>query len=74
MAAHSSILENPMDRRTWWATVHRAAESDTIERLSYYVPDQRGGAAGAETIWKAGTCEVPGPPCWRQGLGGEGAM
>ena len=32
-ATHSSILvlENPMDRRAWWATVHRVAESDTIE-------------------------------------------
>ena len=30
MATHSSIcLENPMDRRTWWATVHRVTESQT---------------------------------------------
>ena len=29
MATHSSILawENPMDRGTWWATVHRVAKS-----------------------------------------------
>ena len=26
-----SCLENPMDRGTWWATVHRVAELDTIE-------------------------------------------
>ena len=27
-----SYLENPMDRGTWWATVHRITkESDTIE-------------------------------------------
>ena len=23
-----SCLENPMDRGTWWATVHRVSESD----------------------------------------------
>ena len=26
-----SCLENPLDRGTWWATVHRVAESDTTE-------------------------------------------
>ena len=26
---HSSILENPMDRGTWWAMVHRIAKSGT---------------------------------------------
>ena len=25
-----SCLENPMDRGTWWVTVHGVAESDTI--------------------------------------------
>ena len=36
MATYSSILvENPMDRRTWWATVHRVAESRTrLKQLS----------------------------------------
>ena len=29
-----SRLENSMARGTWWATVHRVAESDTTERLS----------------------------------------
>ena len=29
-ATHSSILaENPMDRRAWWTTAHRAAKSQT---------------------------------------------
>ena len=26
-----SCLENPMDRGTWWATVHRVTESDMTE-------------------------------------------
>ena len=26
---HFSCLENPMDRGTWWATVHRVAQSRT---------------------------------------------
>ena len=26
-----SCLENPMDRRAWWATVHRFAELDMAE-------------------------------------------
>ena len=25
-----SCLENPMDRGTWWATVHRVAKSQTL--------------------------------------------
>ena len=30
-----SCLENPMDRRTWWVTVHRVAQSWTrLKRLS----------------------------------------
>ena len=32
-----SCLENPMDRGTWWAKVHRGQkELNTIERLSMY--------------------------------------
>ena len=27
MATHSSILENPMDRGAWWATVHGVTKS-----------------------------------------------
>ena len=29
MATHSSILENPMDRGTWQATVHGITKSQT---------------------------------------------
>ena len=30
-----SCLENPMDRGTWWATVHRVAKSETkLKQLS----------------------------------------
>ena len=29
MATHSSILEHPMDRGAWWATVRRVAKSHT---------------------------------------------
>ena len=33
-AIHSSILENPVDRGAWWATVHRVAkESDTTAHM-----------------------------------------
>ena len=33
-----SCLENPMDRGTWWATVHRIAKSRTwMQQLSTHV-------------------------------------
>ena len=28
-----SCLENPIDRGTWWATIHGVAESDTTEAI-----------------------------------------
>ena len=32
-----SCLENPVDRRAWWAAVHRAAQSQTrLKRLSMH--------------------------------------
>ena len=31
MAIHSSVLENPVDRGDWGATVHGSAESDTTK-------------------------------------------
>ena len=34
IATHTSILENPMDRGAWWATVQEVTESDATERLS----------------------------------------
>ena len=35
MAAHSSILlENPMDRESWWAAVHGVAELVRTEQLT----------------------------------------
>ena len=39
MATHSSILawRIPMDRGTWWATVHRVTKSQTqLKRLSMH--------------------------------------
>ena len=30
-----SCLENPMDKGTWWATVHGVTESDTIEEIEH---------------------------------------
>ena len=32
-----SCLENPMDRGTWWATVHRVAKSQMTEQLSMHI-------------------------------------
>ena len=30
-----SCLENPIDRGTWWATVHRVAQSRTLSEVIY---------------------------------------
>ena len=41
-----SCLEDSMGRGTWWATVHRATESDTTEhtltQLSFSLPKGKG--------------------------------
>ena len=34
-----SCLENSMDRRAWWASVHGDAELDTTERLTLSLSD-----------------------------------
>ena len=35
-----SCLENPMDRETWWATVHGVTESQTrLKRLSMHAEE-----------------------------------
>ena len=33
MATHSGILENPMDREAWWATVRRITKSQPLLTL-----------------------------------------
>ena len=39
-----SCLENPMDKRAWWATVHGVAKSQTgLKRLAH-----EGGVKGAQ--------------------------
>ena len=36
-----SCLENPMDRRRWWAPIHGEAEWDTTERLIHHLTPVR---------------------------------
>ena len=39
-----SYLENPMDRGAWWATVHRAAKSQTLTDGSHTCTHKKGMA------------------------------
>ena len=42
-----SCLENPMDRGTWWVTIHRVANSQTqLKRLSTHACKDLGIAQG----------------------------
>ena len=39
MATHSSILDNPVNRAAWWATVHRVAYNQSVKytyRCEYF--------------------------------------
>ena len=37
-----SCLENPMDRESWWTTVHKVSQSKTsLKQLSMHAPDCR---------------------------------
>ena len=65
-----SCLENPLDRGTWWATVHEVMETDTMERLTHthtieeildgarvhfiYSPISYRKQDGAGSTWEAG--------------------
>ena len=37
-----SCLKNPMDRGSWWATVHRVAESGTTVVTKHACTEERG--------------------------------
>ena len=67
-----SCLENPMDRRTWWAAVHGVEKTRT--RLSTYAPEalknisrtatENKGAMEGHVVGWAGQGHQAG--CWRQ--------
>ena len=58
-----SGLENPMDRRAWWATVHGVAKSRTwLKWLSTYTLRSKLGGKGVWllfTLWRAKEDKMP---------------
>ena len=63
MATHSSLLlENPMDRGAWWATVHRVAKSWTgLKRLCMHTCTHR--KIKKSIIENKDICYFPGAMC-----------
>ena len=57
-----SWLENPMDRGTWQAMVHRVTKSQTkLKQLSTHAPDmslKKGEWVGSSRIWAGGGKEI----------------
>ena len=50
-----SCLENPMDRRGWWATVHRVEHNQTrLKTLSTHAqPSSQAVTGNFKKLWKA---------------------
>ena len=63
----SSCLENPMDRGTWWAIVHRVAQSQTLPKQlsmhtctqTHWIRVSRGGARDAVGLTGAPSPLIP---------------